>query len=725
MTTDLPKNIIRLLAALLKHQAEKWVGDETLADLIGKDLEKRLDEWLHSDETAQELLLAAEKAQLYLQDPKNCPDNDLRGLVRGMGFGDLPSVQEALKDLPEAMGTHVVTEMLRKALERDAPSLSPEQVEEGAKLYADALLSAVGSLEKFTIPVIRQVVLANAKKLDALDIGQARIERLLEALVARELSSAPPSPTLPGDLPPGSHLPIQPNPAFTGRAAELKALAEVLVAEDGSMVINQQALVGMGGIGKTQLAVEFAWAQGYRFAGVHWVSAYNPEQAETATSEQIEASIAACGQAMCLRPWPDDVKQQVALTLAAWKESGPRLVVLDNLEDMEAAAYWLPRLRHSNVRILVTSRQQAAWDALDIQTLPLLVFEEAESLDFLRQFLSPERATDEELVALHERLGGLPLALDLAAAYLKRVKTLSVIGYLEKLSLDHKSLKNWRKKYPNATQHDKDVASTFALSLEKVEEVAALVVFVLAGYGIPNQPLREDVLREAAGLDDAAYGDALDLLESLSLVEAGPSLHPLLSEFARLQDADGATCYRWAQVLARRCYPGSAHGGIYRDPALVLHARYGLADMGRAAGMREDAEGSNLRFHVAFLLRHFGDLDGAMNLYKESLQIKEGLGDRKGKAATLHEMAGIYVTRGDLDGAMNLYKEALSILEGLGDLQGKSATLHAMADILRVRGDLDGAMNLYKEALSILEGLGDLQGKSRHPGHAGAGSDCP
>jgi tetratricopeptide (TPR) repeat protein len=115
---------------------------------------------------------------------------------------------------------------------------------------------------------------------------------------------------------------------------------------------------------------------------------------------------------------------------------------------------------------------------------------------------------------------------------------------------------------------------------------------------------------------------------------------------------------------------------------------------------------------MAYILRVRGDLDGAMSLYQQALEIKEGLGDLKGKSATLHAMANVFVTRGDLDGAMKLYQQSLEIHERLGDLQGKAATLHAMANVFVTRGDLDGAMKLYQQALAILEGLGDLQGKS-------------
>lgn len=71
-------------------------------------------------------------------------------------------------------------------------------------------------------------------------------------------------------LPAGSYIPFPRNALFTGRESDLKTLAGIL-CEPGtsSGAIISQALTGMGGIGKTQLAVEFAYRYGHLFAGVH------------------------------------------------------------------------------------------------------------------------------------------------------------------------------------------------------------------------------------------------------------------------------------------------------------------------------------------------------------------------------------------------------------------------------------------------------------------------
>ncbi|GEM_PF-5152465 len=66
----------------------------------------------------------------------------------------------------------------------------------------------------------------------------------------------------------------------------------------------------MGGVGKTQLAVQFAWTYGHRFAGVHWVSAYRPEKSDLPIDKITEESIARCGQEMNLHPWPQNVARK-------------------------------------------------------------------------------------------------------------------------------------------------------------------------------------------------------------------------------------------------------------------------------------------------------------------------------------------------------------------------------------------------------------------------------
>jgi tetratricopeptide (TPR) repeat protein len=228
-------------------------------------------------------------------------------------------------------------------------------------------------------------------------------------------------------------------------------------------------------------------------------------------------------------------------------------------------------------------------------------------------------------------------------------------------------------------------------------------------------------------------------------------LHPALGYFAkeRLTEVETVMENYWQSMYA---LARVAEAQITQSPLMARIVSSALPDLLAAAESKEDRDAALMQFRLSKVLEQFGlyddalrlldksrktnealenlkgksatlhamagiyvrrgNLDGAMGLYQQSLKIFEGLGDLEGKAATLYAMAGISVTRGDLERAMTLYQQTLEIFEGLGDLQGKAATLHEMAYILRVRGDLDGATQLYQQSLEIKEGLGDLQGKA-------------
>ena len=109
----------------------------------------------------------------------------------------------------------------------------------------------------------------------------------LRALLAGAYTP-PPLPDLdtlpgPGPLPPGSRIPFARNALFTGREEPLKALARALLHNNRPFVL----VGGIGGIGKTQLAVEFAYRCGCFFQGVHWINAAQPDAAGTTGSGVI------------------------------------------------------------------------------------------------------------------------------------------------------------------------------------------------------------------------------------------------------------------------------------------------------------------------------------------------------------------------------------------------------------------------------------------------------
>jgi tetratricopeptide (TPR) repeat protein len=107
-----------------------------------------------------------------------------------------------------------------------------------------------------------------------------------------------------------------------------------------------------------------------------------------------------------------------------------------------------------------------------------------------------------------------------------------------------------------------------------------------------------------------------------------------------------------------------------------------------------------------------GEVEQAIALYRQSIEIEERIGNVQGKAATLHQMAGIYANQGDVEKAISLYLQSLELTERIGDVQGKAATLHQMAGIYANQGDVEKAIALYQQSLELKERIGDVQGKA-------------
>lgn len=194
---SLPKTALKFSISLLKHQAKLWLGEEAAGIAAGtfieEDLQKNLEGWLDSEDTEKQLLNAVQKAQLYLQDKRNCPDADLRYLFRDLTFGDLPAVQEALRSLPKELDDGALMHALEIAFQRDVPRLTEKQCQEGARLYTDAMLREVGKLKSHFEQVLLHTVLDLKKGQHGQDEKLARILHLLE----NKPQAQPPSPPCP------------------------------------------------------------------------------------------------------------------------------------------------------------------------------------------------------------------------------------------------------------------------------------------------------------------------------------------------------------------------------------------------------------------------------------------------------------------------------------------------------------------------------------------------
>ncbi|CAO5233347.1 FxSxx-COOH system tetratricopeptide repeat protein [Frankia sp. AgKG'84/4] len=201
---------------------------------------------------------------------------------------------------------------------------------------------------------------------------------------------------------------------FVGRDALLTDMYErfrsVPVDRTGAQVV-----AGIGGVGKTQLAVEYAHRFAARYSLVSWVDAAEP----TTMVESFDA----LADALRL-PADPDVDRRARRALASLREESDWLVIFDNVENRQLLADWWPTVGGGD--ILVTGRSRLLEEFGEMRNIGTFSPEEAVSL--LRRRAS--RLTEFDALRLAEALGSLPLALGQAAAYLAATG-ISADDYLE------------------------------------------------------------------------------------------------------------------------------------------------------------------------------------------------------------------------------------------------------------------------------------------------------
>ena len=349
-------------------------------------------------------------------------------------------------------------------------------------------------------------------------------------------------PPLPGSVPRIWNIPAR-NPGFTGRDGLLGAVRERLLAGDRAVV---QALQGMGGVGKTQLAVEYA----YRFAGTYdlawWVNAEQPGL--------IGDQFAALGMALgCVQPGADTETVRAAV-LAELRSRGRWLLVFDNAADPADITGWLPG---GGGHVLITSRARG-WAAI-AAPVEVDVLARAESVAILHDRVA--RLSEGDADRLSDQLGDLPLALAQAAGFIAETGT-PAEEYLELLRtragqlLDHATPGSYPRSLAAATGL---IADRLAADDPAAAQLASLCAF------LAPEPIPEDVftiaVAELPGELAAAMADPLAWRQTL--------MHLAEQSLARF-DQRGLVMHRLTQAILRdRLTPARAAAARDRTEAIL------------------------------------------------------------------------------------------------------------------------------------------------------------
>jgi TIR domain-containing protein/NB-ARC domain-containing protein len=319
------------------------------------------------------------------------------------------------------------------------------------------------------------------------------------------------------------------NPNFTGRVDDLAALTDALA---DATTVTVQAVHGMGGVGKTQLATQFAYEHAADYDLVYWLAAGEP----ATLSDQFTALAALLG----LDPLsdPEGLQAQIHRQLRSvpgW------LLIFDNADRRQDIQPWIPAipmLSGTRGHVIITTRRRNFGD-LDA-VLDLDVVSPGEALALLRTRVPG--LPDDTGLELAERLGFLPLALDQAAAYMNRTMK-SAEDYLRLLRDRAAEL------YRQGRTSGRNVTMTalWDISLEAVthQDQAAAQLLDLCAYLAPERippdlftrhpVLLPEPLAAAAG-DELAFDEAIAVLADYSLLkrtEFGLQIHRVLQDALR------------------------------------------------------------------------------------------------------------------------------------------------------------------------------------------------
>jgi predicted ATPase len=480
-----------------------------------------------------------------------------------------------------------------------------------------------------------------------------------------------------------TNLPVQPTP-FVGREREL---AEVLALLGSRRIVT---LTGPGGGGKTRLALQAAAESVEQFGDGVWfiplASVRDPSLIEPTIAQVLGG--------------PDDLYEFLA---------GKRtLLVLDNLEQLlPDAADVVLRL---DAQILATSRSRlnvATEQEFPVATLPV---DDAEALFTQRaRQLEPHFEPDAAVRQIAERLDGLPLALELAAA---RVKVLTPGQILERLG---RSLDLLTSGVHDAPERQRTLRGTvewsYRLLTADEQRLFALLAVFVGSFEL-----------EAAEAVCAAQLDSLQSLVDKNLLRHGDDgrffMLGTIKELAleKLRD------------LSEESSVGRRHDDYFVDVAEELDARErlsGLRDLSEESLNRFERELPSFRAALAGLSergRHQGTLrlgaalwrfwlnraqyrDAADWLAKAPLDDKTLPSDVR--AAALGAAGGIsYYTHDDVDAAERYWRKGLELRQAQDDPHDLGEALSMLASVAWRRGDFDAAIAYQKEALPLFEQAG-------------------
>jgi len=555
---------------------------------------------------------------------------------------------------------------------------------------------------------------------------------------------------------------------FTGREGEVRELVTLLGEGAGGVTIS--AIGGMGGVGKTALAVHVAHRVVERYPDGQIVVEMG------GTAERPLTPVEAMGRVVhAFQPelrLPDE-PNEVAVLYRTVLDGRKVLLLLDNAAN---SAQVRPLVVPAGCGLVVTSRHNISLPGLRHFDLDALPMEEACAL--LQTIVGRQRVMGEELGTIVGLCGRLPLALRVAGDFMVVHPDWSAGEYARALADERERLRRLK-------HEDLDVGAALGLSAAQLvreqPDLAArwqmLAVFpapfersaVAAVWGVEEGEAREELSELAArslvlyeregGLyrlhdlmrlvakDAFGYGGGKREGEGERLAEAGArhaayylavggraddlykqggeqvveGLREFEAAWPHLRAAYGRMRERGDEVAAQWTseFPGRVAYMLDlrlppRDQIPILEAAAAAA---REIGDRR-SEGNHLG-NLGLAYRNLGEVRRAIGTFEQALAISCEIGDRRGESADLGNLGLAYADLGEVRQAIEYYEQALEIDREIGNRRGEGNQLGNLGIAYKNLGEVRRAIEYYEQALEIARELGDRRGEGNGLGNLG------
>lgn len=562
-------------------------------------------------------------------------------------------------------------------------------------------------------PFEQEGLLASIEYIDLVDKDKITAKKmLLEGVqdIRAKPKSPPKFPTkqskankmrFPGTLPSLWNVPFNRNPHFTGRDGYMEALHTSL--HSGKYAALTQALTGLGGIGKTQIAIEYTYRFASEYDVVWWI------RAEDRTT--LIADFLNLGDNLHIDQYESSEQKLKISLIRRWLETHNNwLLIYDNAQDLNdlynpinTTENFLPQ--SASGHILITSRNPN-WSSI-VQPLDIQLFSNEESIEFLQKRTGLSDETGATYLA--KELGCLPLALEQAAAYIVETPGMTFQEYLKIFRERHHQL--WAKEKP-PVNYPATVATTWSLSIDRInkENTDSADLLKLCAFFAPED-IPASILKKLID-DDLRFAEMVKILKNYSLIDVTSekiSIHRLVQLVTR----DHLNIKEKKTWISRGILLFNGVFDFHPDKPETWLETSRIAP--HAISVTSFAEEDFIEMELTVQLignlgiyfQHFAEYDQSRLFDERSLRIAEKIyGSNHKEVATAANNLGILLLiQGDYRGAKDYLERALHINEKLFGPYHETVAMTAnnLGTVLKELGDFVGAKKQIERALEIYE----------------------